>query len=540
MQGYGLPAVPAAIEWIVKLGDFKFSEQLSQGYQKLGFAECTPIQEKIIPLALEGKDVSGLAPTGTGKTAAFLLPLMERVFLGKQDVDSPRAFSDWKIGQFVLILVPTRELAEQIAEQAGALRGATGLTYTPVYGGVPIERQIKALGKNGVDFLIATPGRLLDLYRSHKVDFKQVRAMVFDEADRMFDMGFRDDMTYILKRVPRERQLLLFSATLNFDVLNTAYRFGAEPVEVNLSRELIVSANVDAHIYHVGEMEKPAHLLSLLNKYKPHQAIIFSNFKMKVDRLSRFLVGNGFNAVGISSLLSQNQRQRVMEQFKGDSKHNLLVATDVAARGLDIEGVDLVINYELSDDPENYVHRIGRTGRAQKKGIAMSLVSDRDLDALTRIESYLKHKVEQSFLEDSDLIKEFKPMPSDDNSRSSRPKTSPDKLPKRARPKRVGSGGQTVNQETRAGRGSTKKKVQSRRPNKEKVNRKSTVEKPAEKSSEGRTDRKKARQLRGKNRVGATQRRSGSRTLRQSSSGAQKTMTLGQKVSNFFRNIFRA
>ncbi|MES2856391.1 MAG: DEAD/DEAH box helicase, partial [Bdellovibrionota bacterium] len=234
--------------------------------------------------------------------------------------------------------------------------------------------------------------------------------------------GFKDDMKFILQRVPKERQFLVFSATLNLDVMNTAYQFGANPVEVNVSRDQAKAENVEDKILHVGQDEKASFLLSLLKLHKPRQAIIFSNFKMNVPRLAQFLSDNGVPAVGISSLLTQSQRNRVMEQFKGSSDHNVLVATDVAARGLDIKGVDMVVNFELPDDPENYVHRIGRTGRAGEKGIAFSLVSDRDVDALSRVEQYLKHKVAVDFLEEAQLVKEYKAMPNDRGDRG--PRTS--------------------------------------------------------------------------------------------------------------------
>jgi superfamily II DNA/RNA helicase len=396
---------------------------LFAGIEKQGFTECTPIQELTIPPILEGKDIAGLAQTGTGKTAAFLLPLMERIVRARLNPDElsdeekelreKRMFPEWRANQFVLVLVPTRELADQVYENSVRLSAESGLRSVCIYGGVAYEKQKEGL-RQGVEFVIATPGRLIDLYKEHLVDLKQVRAIVFDEADRMFDMGFKDDMKFILTRVPKERQFLVFSATLNLDVLNTAYQFGANPVEVNVSRDQATAENVEDKIFHVGQHEKGAHLLSLIALHKPRQAIIFSNFKMNVPRISQFLNDNGFPTVGISSLLTQSQRTRVMEQFKGSSDHNILVATDVAARGLDIKGVDMVINYELPDDAENYVHRIGRTGRAGASGIAFSLVSDRDVDALTRVEQYLKRKVPQDYLEEGQLVKEYKAMPAAD------------------------------------------------------------------------------------------------------------------------------
>jgi ATP-dependent RNA helicase RhlB len=375
-----------------------------------------------MPHVLEGRDVAGLAQTGTGKTAAFLLPLMERIIesqlnpeqLSEQDKErrDKRMFPDFKPHQFILVLVPTRELAEQVWENAEKLKGESNIRTISIYGGVAYDKQKQAL-RDGVEIIVATPGRLIDLYKENLVDLKQVRAIVFDEADRMFDMGFKDDMKFILQRVPKERQFLVFSATLNLDVMSTAYQFGANPVEVNVSRDQATAENVEHKIFHVGQEEKGQHLLSLIKRHNPRQTIVFSNFKMNVPRISQFLNENGVPTVGISSLLTQSQRNRVMEQFKGESEHNILVATDVAARGLDIKGVDMVVNFELPDDPENYVHRIGRTGRAGEKGIAFSLVSDRDVDALARVEQYLRHKLEVTFIEDKDLIKDFKDMTSD-------------------------------------------------------------------------------------------------------------------------------
>ncbi|MEZ0392551.1 MAG: DEAD/DEAH box helicase [Pseudobdellovibrionaceae bacterium] len=404
----------------MKFADLNLEPSLNTSIEKLGFDESTPIQTAVFPHIFEGKDVAGLAQTGTGKTAAFLIPLMDRILKGRVQTQAlsdeqkamlaKRSFQDWRANQFILILVPTRELAEQVHENILKLGEASGLRGAAVYGGTGYDKQKEAF-KNQVEFVVATPGRLIDLYKEHVVDLKQVRAIIFDEADRMFDMGFKDDMKYILSRVPRERQFLVFSATLNFDVLNTAYQFGAEPVEVDVSRDQAKAENVKDEIFHVGHEDKPMYLLSLLKKYNPKQAIIFSNFKFNVEKVARFLSENGVHAMGISSLLTQAQRNRVMEQFKADNEKNILVATDVAARGLDIKGVDLVINYELPQDAESYVHRIGRTGRAGAEGRAFSLVSDRDVESLSRIEDYLKHKVDIGWIEETDLIREFKAFP---------------------------------------------------------------------------------------------------------------------------------
>lgn len=409
----------------MKFSDLLLEPSLSTSIEKLGFSECTPIQAASMPTILDGKDISGLAQTGTGKTAAFLIPLMDRILKGRVHPDNlsddqkelirKRSFQDWRAQNFVLILVPTRELAEQVGENIAKLGEASGLKGIAIYGGTGYDKQKEAF-KNNTEFVVATPGRLIDLYKEHALDLKQVRAVVFDEADRMFDMGFKDDMKYILSRIPSDRQFLVFSATLNFDVLNTAYQFGADPIEINISRDQAKADNVKDEIFHVGQDEKPAYLLSILKKTNPKQAIIFSNFKMNVERLARFLSDNGVPAVGISSLLTQAQRNRVMEQFKADNEKNILVATDVAARGLDIKGVDLVINFELPQDAESYVHRIGRTGRAGTQGQAFSLVSDRDVESLSRIEDYLKNKLPIGWMESDEIVKDFKSMPSEQRS----------------------------------------------------------------------------------------------------------------------------
>lgn len=348
--------------------------------------------------------MAGLAQTGTGKTAAFLLPLIQRILSSIENPQDPRAFENWGKRNYCLILVPTRELAEQISTNI-EMFSCGKITAAVVIGGKGYDEQITKI-QSGIDFIVATPGRLIDLYKEKKVDLSFVKACVFDEADRMFDMGFKEDMVYILNRVPADRQLLMFSATMNFDVLNVAYEFGSEPVEVNIDRDQPRAENVEDEVFHVGANEKPKYLLSILKKYQPDQAIIFSNFKRNIPKIEKFLSENGVPTLGISSSLNQNQRQKVMSQFK-EGKVKALVATDVAARGLDIQGVDLVVNFELPDDAENYVHRIGRTGRAQQKGVAFSLASDKDVDALSRIQDYLSEKVSIGWLEDSDLIEDF-------------------------------------------------------------------------------------------------------------------------------------
>lgn len=379
-----------------------------------GFEDLTPIQEHAFTTVVEGKDFAGCAQTGTGKTAAYLLPLIERWCRSteSQELDDElkkRRIEDFKSSQMTLVLVPTRELADQVLSNINQLAKNVDIEAVAVYGGMDYQPQKDKI-KKGVQFLIATPGRLIDLYKDHVIDLQQVNAVVFDEADRMFDFGFKDDMRYLLQRIPRGRQFLIFTATLNFEVMSVAYQFGAEPFEVNLGRDEPKAENVTDVIFHVGTDEKPQHLISLLKKYQPEQAIIFSNYKKQVERISYFLNQNGFAAEGISSLLSQSQRNRIMDRFK-KSDIKILVATDVAARGLDIKGVDIVINYELPDFAENYIHRIGRTGRAGRKGEAFGLVGETDVEALSRIQEYLGHKVDVAWLENDELIAEYENFP---------------------------------------------------------------------------------------------------------------------------------
>lgn len=403
----------------MNFSEFQLDPRLLKDIESLKFSQCTPIQETTIPLILDGKDIAGLAQTGTGKTGAFLIPLIERILRAEPlpetatpeqiNFQKKRAFPDWRPQNFILILVPTRELAEQVHENAQKFTLTSGLKSHPIYGGTSYDKQKEAL-LSGLQFVVATPGRLIDLFKEHLVDLKNVRAVVFDEADRMFDMGFKDDMKYLLQRIPKDRQFLVFSATLNFDVLNTAYQFGSEPVEINISKDQATAENVKDQIFHVGQDEKPQHLLSLIKVHNPNQAIIFTNFKHNVERISNFLNANQVPAMAISSLLSQAQRNKVLEQFKEKNHLNILVATDVAARGLDVQGVDMVVNFDLPGDCESYVHRIGRTGRAGSEGVAFSLVSDKDVEALSRIEEFLKRKVDVGFLETESLVKDYKAM----------------------------------------------------------------------------------------------------------------------------------
>lgn len=430
----------------MKFEDLNLHPSLLEGILKVcQFKESTEIQEKVIPFVLKGKDVAGLSQTGTGKTAAYVIPVIERILRSKallsfpdnhvkgtnsvleessknasyaQDLSwtkeessrrdiSSAPFPNWRGSSFVLVLVPTRELAIQVHGEIEKLGSTSSIVSVLLYGGISPEDQKKSLQRE-FDFVVATPGRLIDFCKEGLLSLNQVCAVIFDEADRLFDMGFKDDAKYVLRRISKKRQILVFSATLNFDVFNMMYSFGSNPIEVNMGRDSVKAENVEDKIFHVGEGEKPRYLLSLFKEgffQKPvQQTIVFSNFKHNVERISRFLIQNHIPSTSISSLLTQKQRNDIVCAFRSNRGPNVLVATDVAARGLDIKGVDMVVNYELPDNPENYVHRVGRTGRAGALGLAFSLVSDLDLEALHRIEEYLSHKLTLGWLKDEDLV----------------------------------------------------------------------------------------------------------------------------------------
>ncbi len=534
----------------MKFSELDLHPTVRKGIDDNQFVECTDIQERSIPLILETKDIAGLAQTGTGKTAAFLIPLMDRMLWSNEEncpeEYKPRQFKEWRKSNFILVLVPTRELAEQVYTNFMSLRSDSGLKAVAVYGGTSYEPQKKAF-EEGVDIVIATPGRLIDLFKEHIVDLGQVRAIVFDEADRMFDMGFKDDMKYILQRIPKDRQFLVYSATLNFEVLEVAYEFGAHPTEVNVSRDQAKADNVEDHILHLSTNEKPQFLLSLLKKYEPKQAIIFSNFRNNVERVSKFLSDNGYPAMGISSLLTQAQRLRVMDQFRQENDKNILIATDLAARGLDVKGVDLVVNYELPDDAENYVHRIGRTGRASAKGQAYSLVSDKDVEALQRIESFLGHKLEILWLEEDEIIKEFKAIP-EERRRSFKDSRGGGK----SRDTRGGKGGRSRdgrdNRDSKRGdsRGDSKRgdsrrndnrKGKGKGPRKDR-SQESVVE--AKQTNNNQGPNKNRRPKKNKNFKGSKRKgyRSKNKSYTHKPGQQQQSQGLGAKVAGFFKKLF--
>jgi ATP-dependent RNA helicase DeaD len=353
---------------------------LLEAVESLGFEQPSPIQALAIPVALEGKDVVGLSETGSGKTAAFGLPALQKL-----DIESRHPQ--------VLIVCPTRELAVQVCEQVHILGSGFGhqLIVAPVYGGAPIERQMKMLHR-GAQIVVGTPGRLLDLHRRRALRLDGVKLAVLDEADRMLDMGFRDEMEEMLAALPEERQMLFFSATMNRNVEGLIRRFGNDPQVLKVERKAMTVDSVEQVCFEVRHRSKVEVLSRLLDMETPRLAIVFCNTKRVVDDCTELLIARGYAADRLHGDITQAMRERVLKRFREGSVE-LLVATDVAARGLDIDDVDAVFNYDLPQDPEDYVHRIGRTGRAGRSGKAISFVFGRDIYRLQTIERYTRHKI---------------------------------------------------------------------------------------------------------------------------------------------------
>ena len=344
--------------------------------ETLGYERPSPIQAMSIPPALEGKDIVGLSATGSGKTAAFVLPALTLLDL---KAHHPQ----------VLILCPTRELAVQVCEEVHRLGAKMrGLHATPVYGGAPMDRQLRAL-RDGVHLIVGTPGRLLDHLRRGSFDPSHIKMAILDEADRMLDMGFKDEMNELLGALPAERQTLFFSATMNPGVSRLIRSFGKEPQIVEIQQKSRTVSTVDQSYFEVRQRSKVEVLSRILDMNPPRLGLIFCNTKRSVDECTEDLVNRGYSADRLHGDITQQMRERVLKRFREGSVE-VLVATDVAARGLDIDEIDIVINYDLPTDPEDYVHRIGRTGRAGRSGRAVSLAYGRDIYRLQTIERYTR------------------------------------------------------------------------------------------------------------------------------------------------------
>jgi len=384
------PAVAAPAETApeITFADLGLAPELLRAVHEMGYTKPTPIQAQAIPLVAAGQDIMGGAQTGTGKTAAFTLPILQRILPHASSSPSPARHP-----VRALILAPTRELAMQVFESVKAYSKHTPMRAMCAYGGVDIRPQIEELRK-GVEILVATPGRLLDHVEHKSVSFASVQALVLDEADRMLDMGFIPDVTRILKMLPQNRQSLLFSATFSDEIKKLADTMLKSPVLVEVARRNQVSDTITHRVHPVSEFGKRGLLTKLLKSGNITQAIVFVRTKQGCSRLARELQRAGVLADAIHGDKSQLERIKALEAFKDGTNH-VLVATDVAARGLDIDDLPYVINYELPHTPEDYVHRIGRTGRAGKQGNAISLVSAHEVVYLVDIEKLIKRPIEQ-------------------------------------------------------------------------------------------------------------------------------------------------
>lgn len=358
---------------------FNISPKTIKAIEDMGFEEPTPIQTSTIPAILEGRDVTGQAQTGTGKTAAFGVPAIEGV-----DPDS-RATQ-------VLVLSPTRELAIQTAEEFARLaKYHRGINILPIYGGQPIDRQFRALDR-GVQIVVGTPGRVLDHLDRGTLSFGGVKLVVLDEADQMLDMGFREDIEKILDETPQNRQTVLFSATLPKPILEISKRFQKNPEFISVARREVTVPQIEQLYLEVRSRDKLEILTRLLDLYDPELTLIFSNTKRGVDELTTHLQARGYFAEGLHGDMKQVLRDRVMAKFRGGTI-DILVATDVAARGIDVEDVDLVINYDVPQDIEYYIHRIGRTARAGRAGRAVTFVGPKEYFKLRTIQDYTRIKI---------------------------------------------------------------------------------------------------------------------------------------------------
>jgi len=373
--------------------DFSLDPSLQRGIRDLGFDEPTPIQAKSIPPALEGRDILAAAMTGSGKTAAFCLPLLQRL------VENP---SPQRRGSGIraLVLTPTRELAAQVEEHLAELGRHARVTSTSVYGGVKPARQIKAL-RNGVDVVVATPGRLLDHMSQPWMNFDDLEVLVLDEADRMLDMGFLPDVKRILRTLPKQRQTLLFSATLPRPIVDLSRTLLDDPARINVERKSAPAAGITQELLPVGEPQKRALLLELLRRGDLKTALVFTRTKHRANRLHKYLDQAGISSERIHGNRSQSQRQKALDDFRS-GRVKVLVATDVAARGIDVEELPHVVNFDVPGQAEDYIHRVGRTARAKSTGDAWTFVSPKDTREVRNIERAIGRSLPRRCLEGFD------------------------------------------------------------------------------------------------------------------------------------------
>ncbi len=387
----------------VSFSDFDLSPDLESALNTAGFTYCTEIQQLSLPLMIEGKDIAAQSQTGTGKTAAFLLGMYQ--FLLNNPVSDNRNPTDLR----AIILAPTRELAIQIHKDAEQLGADMNFKTVLAYGGTDYEKQRRQL-QEGADILIGTPGRIIDYFKQKVFSLRHIQVVVLDEADRMFDLGFITDIRFLLRRMPdpEERLNLLFSATLSHRVMELAYEHMNNPIGLKTESDRVAAEKVNQQVYHPASDEKIPLLIGLMQTLKPERSIIFVNTKRVAEKVQAYLTGNDIKAEVLSGDVRQNKRQRLIEQLSSGSL-NTLIATDVAARGLHIEGVSHVFNFDLPQNAEDYVHRIGRTARAGASGEAISFACEEYVFSLPEIEQLLGHEIASAQVTDALLVKPAPP-----------------------------------------------------------------------------------------------------------------------------------
>jgi ATP-dependent RNA helicase RhlE len=433
------------IENTMQFSDFSLDQQLQQAIRKAGFAKPTPIQERAIPLGLAGHDLIGTAQTGTGKTAAFVLPILQRLLADPRKLGRTRA----------LIVTPTRELAEQINTTIRRFTGGTSIRSATVYGGVGMQPQERAL-RSGVEIIVACPGRLLDHIDRGAASLNGVEMLVLDEADRMLDMGFLPSVRRILSYVPRQRQTMLFSATFAPELQQLAADTLRSPKRVDVATSAPVKTVAHA-LYPVAQHLKTKLLLKLLSTTDTNSVLIFTRTKHRANRVAEQIQRAGYNTAVLHSNKSQNQRQLALDNFRS-GKVQILVATDIAARGIDVATISHVINYDIPDTADTYIHRIGRTGRAEREGDAMTLVTSEDAVMCRDIERALKAPIERRTLPDFDysapapVLNEFQREP-----RAQQPRKAQAARPHSSRSKQPSQPRQQQPQAVRANNGAARK-----------------------------------------------------------------------------------
>jgi ATP-dependent RNA helicase RhlB len=443
-----------------RFSNLELSESIINSLKDAGFHHCTPIQDKTLPLALRGKDVAGQAQTGTGKTAAFLLATFQYLIndesLSDDDEDEDNDYDlDWDAADETevaekeitkpikdntkhypraIILAPTRELAIQIHKDALLLSKRLNLTFALIYGGTDYQKQLSTL-KNNVDIIIGTPGRIIDFYKQNAFSLNHVKVMVLDEADRMFDLGFIKDIRFLLRRMPApdQRLSMLFSATLSYKVTELAYEHMNNPILIKIETEEVTSKAINQSAYCPANDQKIPLLLGILNHHKPQRSIIFVNTKRCAEELDATLNVNGYKTAALSGDVPQEKRQKLLASFQ-ENEIALLIATDVAARGLHIPDVSHVINYDLPQDVEDYVHRIGRTARFGASGEAISFICEEYAYSMPDIEEFIGQKIPVSTIPKellAEVIKpERKPREFKPDHRGKRPPHNPNRKPK--------------------------------------------------------------------------------------------------------------